>query len=242
MIVIPMVGRSSRFFKAGYTIPKYELLVNGVSVFSLAVKSFERYFETDHFRFLIRSDYKARAFVENAVEKLGIRDYSIVVFEEETLGQADTVYQGLRDIGTSTPIYVFNIDTFRPGFVKPAWADSCDGYLEVFRHHGSHWSFVEPGHHNSVIRTTEKDRISDLCSDGLYYFKNKLDFDEIFLQAFNSNNTEKGEYYIAPLYNAMIARGQLIRYELVAINDVIFCGTPDEYNMLLAAPRDPNNK
>lgn len=233
MIVIPMVGKSSRFFKEGYTRPKYELDVKGESVFSLAVKSFEHYFGNEHFRFLIRSDYDARDFVEEAIKQLGIVDYSIVVFDAETLGQADTVYQGLKDVASSTPIYIFNIDTFRPGFIKPTWVDSCDGYLEVFRHHGSHWSFVEPGADNLVVRTTEKDRISDLCSDGLYYFKEKAVFDHVFEQALSTQDMAKGEYYIAPLYNAMISKGQVVRYDLISIDQVIFCGTPEEYKALL---------
>ncbi|WP_028694875.1 glycosyltransferase family 2 protein [Pseudomonas cremoricolorata] len=237
MIIIPMVGKSSRFFKAGFTRPKYELLVNGETVFSRAVRSFEHYFKTDHFRFLVRNDYEAPQFVEAAVKALGISDYSIVVFEADTLGQADTVYQGLKDIDSPSPLYIFNIDTFRPDFRKPEWVEQCDGYLEVFRHGGSHWSFVEPGEDNAVLRTTEKVRISDLCSDGLYYFKNKLDFDRIFRQAFETQDTAQGEYYIAPLYNNLIQQGQVIKYELVPIEDVIFCGTPDEYAQLLDDPR-----
>ncbi|MDR6714703.1 hypothetical protein J2W83_004339 [Pseudomonas hunanensis] len=233
MIVIPMVGKSSRFFNAGYKRPKYELVVNGESVFARATKSFERYFDTEHFRFLVRSDYQAKEFVEESVKRLGIKDYSIIVFSEETLGQADTVYQGLKDISDAVSIYIFNIDTFRPDFVMPEWVSACDGYLEVFKHHGTHWSFVEPGQHGSVVRTTEKDRISDLCSDGLYYFKNKLEFDQIFELALRSNDTAKGEYYIAPLYNAMIKEGKCIKYDLIELNQVIFCGTPDEYESLV---------
>lgn len=233
MIVIPMVGKSSRFFNAGYTRPKYELSVNGVSVFSLAVKSFEEYFHTEHFKFLIRSDYDAKQFVEAELKALGITDYSIVVFDKDTLGQADTVYQGLQDIKSAIPIYIFNIDTFRPGFTKPAMAEHCDGYLEVFKHSGSHWSFVEPGKNNRVLRTTEKVRISDLCSDGLYYFSNKLEFDRVFERAIKTNDTTKGEYYIAPLYNALISEGKIILYDVISIDQVVFCGTPDEYQALI---------
>lgn len=33
MFIIPMAGLSSRFFKAGYTKPKYQLDLNGETVF-----------------------------------------------------------------------------------------------------------------------------------------------------------------------------------------------------------------
>ena len=46
MFVIPMAGLSSRFFKAGFEVPKYQLSIADTIVFDLAIKSFERYFST----------------------------------------------------------------------------------------------------------------------------------------------------------------------------------------------------
>ena len=44
MIVIPMAGLSSRFFKASYDIPKYMLTAHDESLFDHSVKSFSQYF------------------------------------------------------------------------------------------------------------------------------------------------------------------------------------------------------
>lgn len=49
MIIIPMAGLSSRFFKAGYTKPKYMLDAHGISLFDHAVNSFKAYFKTETF-------------------------------------------------------------------------------------------------------------------------------------------------------------------------------------------------
>lgn len=232
MIVFPMVGRSSRFFNAGYQRPKYELLVDGVSVFSHAVKSFEKYFLTDFFYFIVRSDFDARNFVLSELGKLGVVNYEIFEIEGETLGQADTVYQGIATYSDDEELYVFNIDTFRPKFEKPEFAQKCDGYLEVFHGVGDHWSFIEPGSDFSVLRTTEKDRISNMCSDGLYFFKRKYDFDRAFETAKRKSDTVKGEYYIAPLYNILINAGKDIKYDLIEEAEIIFCGTPEEYSKI----------
>lgn len=229
MIVFPMVGRSSRFFEAGYKRPKYELLLNGDSVFSCAVKSFQKYFSTDLFYFIVRSDFDAKNYVLSEVAKLGILKYLIFEIAGETLGQADTVYQGIRSIADDEELYIFNIDTFRHNFEKPDFSKNCDGYIEVFRGTGTHWSFVEPGNDFSVLRTTEKERISDMCSDGLYFFRKKSDFDRIFEMALEKNATVKGEYYIAPLYNLLIQAGKDIRYHVIHEDRITFCGTPDEY-------------
>ena len=40
MIVFPMAGLSSRFYKEGYTKPKFELSLGGVTVFERSVLSF----------------------------------------------------------------------------------------------------------------------------------------------------------------------------------------------------------
>ena len=54
MFIIPMAGLSSRFFKAGYTKPKYQLDLNGESIFAWSVKSFVQYFKSDKFIFHLR--------------------------------------------------------------------------------------------------------------------------------------------------------------------------------------------
>ena len=38
-IIIPMAGESSRFFNAGYTVPKYMLPLGSETVFDKAIKS-----------------------------------------------------------------------------------------------------------------------------------------------------------------------------------------------------------
>ena len=91
--------------------------------------------------------------------------------------------------------YMFNIDTIRHNFKKPSIASSCDGFLEIFRGSGSNWSFVEPGDNYSVIRTTEKDPISNLCSNGLYFFRSHIQFQDAF-RSLNKTDMVKGEFYI----------------------------------------------
>ncbi|MBY5923298.1 glycosyltransferase family 2 protein [Ferrimonas balearica] len=242
MIVIPMAGLSSRFFKAGYSLPKYMLKAHGRPLFDHAVLSFQRYFDTLPFRFIVRVDYNTPAFVEARCQALGIRHFDLVVLNRETRGQAETVVLGLEGVAEETPITVFNIDTFRPGFVLPEPEAIEDGYLEVFRGGGSNWSYARPAAPDStrVVETAEKQPISDLCSTGLYHFRRAGDF----LRAFNEEAAlppeqwQKSELYIAPLYNRLIADGKAIHYHLIKPDEVIFCGVPEEYRVFLEG-QDP---
>ncbi|NOL51767.1 glycosyltransferase family 2 protein [Pelistega suis] len=235
MFIIPMAGLSSRFSQAGYTLPKYQLSLHGETVFGWSVRSFENYFTTDKFVFIYRQMNDTAAFLETEIARLGIVDYTLVCLDEPTQGQADTVYQGLRDIKSDEGLYIFNIDSQINTFIKPSWVENCDGYLQVFKGEGEHWSFVQAdAYSKNVIQTTEKERISDLCSNGLYYFKNKALFERLFLQAKEQGQTIKNEFYIAPLYNALIAEKGVVYYDLINAMDMQFCGTPEEYQQQLA--------
>lgn len=239
MIVIPMAGLSSRFFKAGFELPKYQLMLAGQTVFARALQSFTRYFSSDLFVIIVRDVYDTPTFVREQLEDLGVQNYHICVLPNETDGQAHTVYLGLQQLAKQQPIapdeplYIFNIDTFRYDFVKPEQAAQWDGYLEVFRGEGEHWSFIALDNEGRVIRTTEKQRISDLCSDGLYYFKSACRFMALFEYCQANNVTHHGELYIAPMYNLMIAAGETVGYVLIEPHEIDFCGTPAEYEHLL---------
>lgn len=238
MIVFPMLGRSSRFFKAGYDVPKYQLPLWGETVFSHCVRTFERYFQTDAFVFLVRNDFNARTFVAKEASRLGLKDFRIIQIDHETRGQAESVYLGVKDVEDGQELLVFNIDTIRLDFVKPDPGSFGDGFLEVFEAEGDAWSFAEPiAGTNRVARTTEKERISSLCSDGLYGFKRVGDFKAVYHDYDASGETVNGEIYIAPLYNRLIAQGKDIRYAMAPPEQILHCGVPHDYEALVQRPR-----
>ncbi|WP_422450373.1 MULTISPECIES: glycosyltransferase family 2 protein [unclassified Endozoicomonas] len=228
-----MAGLSSRFFKAGYTQPKYMLEAHGKSLFRHSVESFQRYFATEEFLFIIRDVYGTYDFVTREVTNMGIKSYRIFVLDSETRGQAETVYLALETLRGHEPITIFNIDTFRPGFEYPATIGKLDGYLEVFEGSGDNWSFIklDKNDHSRVALTTEKNPVSNLCCTGLYYFSDMQVFKNSFIEYASrpQSEWEKAELYVAPLYNLLISRGDSIGYDLIDDNQVIFCGVPQEY-------------
>ena len=237
-IIFPMAGMSSRFTKAGYDKPKYMLKVDDKSVFYYAISSFKNYFESCNFLFIYRDIQDTKTFIENECKQMGLNHYESIFLDAPTNGQAETVYLGLlkSQCDVNESILVFNIDTFRPNFQLPSELDfnNIDGYLEVFEAEGDHWSFVLPEGSTSdkVKKTTEKERISSLCSSGLYYFKRAGDFIDIFEMLQKNDIRTKNEYYIAPMYNYLIEQGKDIRYSIIDLDEIIFCGTPQEYEVL----------
>lgn len=220
-----MAGLSSRFMKAGYSLPKYMLEAKGRTIFEWSMLSFEKYKESEGFIFICRDIFKTPKFIEQSAVKIGINNFEIIVLDKETKGQADTVNIALDSIPNNIPeLYIFNIDTLRKNFSFSNTDE--DGYLEVFKGKGDHWSFIQASDNNYVSKTSEKNRISNLCSNGLYFFKNKNIYQEAFDEM--KRNTTK-ELYIAPMYNYMINKDLKVKYYEVDISDHVFLGTPDEY-------------
>jgi len=232
-IIIPMAGLSSRFTRAGYTLPKYMLYVKNKSLFNLAVSSFERYFDSCRFVFIARDVFDTGTFIEQECDLLGIHNRSVVILDHPTRGQSETVLEGIRqaNVAPDEPILIFNIDTFRPGFTFPAHIDEWDGYLEVFVGSGANWSYArtEAADSTRVVETAEKREISSYCSTGIYYFKHASSF----VRAYETNLTTPNglkELYVAPLYNLLIADGEAIHIHIIDRDEVIFCGVPAEYD------------
>ena len=233
MIVIPMAGRSQRFYDAGYTVPKYALPLQGGSVFDHAVGSFRALFDNEAFLFVAHAD--AEAYVRAACARLGVRRFQIAALTAPTAGQAETVERGLDAIRAAEDdaLTIFNIDTFRPGFADPgAWFAGLAGWLEVFRGEGANWSYVRPapGPEPLAAETAEKRPISDLCCTGLYHFARA----DQFRQALAAERLapQARELYVAPLYNHLIGKGLKVGWSLIEPEAVVFCGTPAEYQAL----------
>lgn len=231
MIVIPMAGLSSRFYNAGYSVPKYKLPIPGGCVFTRVLKGFKSQFKIEPFLFITMDKYNDIDFIATIAESLGVENFEIICLENPTRGQADTVYQGLHAMGArkSRSLTIFNIDTFRNDITvvqKEIDTHAPDGLLEVFIGSGENWSNVIPINDRRVLRTSEKQNESHLCSTGLYYFKSA----EIFCSGFERyESSTSTELYIAPLYNVLIEDLKTIHYCIVDNTEIIHCGTPIEY-------------
>lgn len=235
-IIIPMAGLSSRFTKAGYTLPKYMLYVKDKSLFNLAVSSFCKYFETCNFVFVVRDVFDTPRFVKEECDLLGIKQYQVVTLTQPTKGQAETVLKGIEGahIADNEAILIFNIDTFRFGYTMPEQIEEWDGYLETFVGYGDNWSYArtEDGKPESkVAETAEKRAISQYCSTGMYYFKNASDFISSYETELASPTAK--ELYVAPLYNHLIHHGKDIHISVIGREEVLFCGVPQEYEEYL---------
>ena len=80
-------------------------------------------------------------------------------------------------------------------------------------------------------RVTEKDRISDLCCTGAYFFPTIQEFLELFAEYATGNRLQ--ELYVAPIFNIYIERGQEVRFNTIKSSEIHLAGTPKEFQKLI---------
>lgn len=71
-IVVTMAGIGSRFRRVGYTVPKYQVEVNGHTLFYWSMLSLSECESEDYF-FIVRKEDEASDFILRECEALGIR-------------------------------------------------------------------------------------------------------------------------------------------------------------------------
>lgn len=227
-VVITMAGEGKRFRDAGYKIPKFMIDVEGKTLFEWSMESL-RSLNKEFFYFITRKEYDASYFIKEKCDKLGISNFKIIELEEKTLGQAQTAMYAINECNLDDEIFIYNIDTYaNPNFIRREKLLG-DGGIPCFNADGEHWSFVKLNENNIAVEVTEKKRISEHASIGAYYFKKASDFIKAYnLFYIEQKRLEKGERYVAPLYNELIKDNKEITIIQIPTNEVVVLGTPAE--------------
>lgn len=234
-IIITMAGAGSRFREAGFNVPKYMIEAKGKTLFDWSMDTLIDYNEhVQKYVFVVRKEDNATDFISQHCKGRGIRDFDIVELNHLTDGQATTAMMALPYCNSDSSIMVYNIDTYvEPGELR--FKDiSGDGYIPCFHAGGTHWSFVKLNGDGHAVEVREKERISNNCTLGAYYFSSAQLYKEVYEDYYKDDrHMEKNEKYIAPLYNFMIQRGFDVNISIIDFDKVHVLGTPKELNIFL---------
>ena len=227
-IIITMAGLGSRFREAGYTVPKYMIDTLGKTLFEWSMSSLESFFEaSNRFIFIVRKEDHASDFIQKTAKSCGIDNQHIIEIDYLTDGQSSTAMLAKSCWIETEPVLIYNIDTFvDPNEINPGDL-SGDGAIPCFTAEGTHWSFAKLGENGLVCEVREKERISNYCTVGAYYFKSCALFESLCFDYYKQH-TDLKERYIAPVYNLLIEQGGSVRISLIDSDKVHVLGTPDE--------------
>lgn len=236
-VVITMGGLGSRFRKAGYSVPKYMIEAKGKTLFEWSMISLDGYKkDVNQYIFIAMKEegIDMEGFIKEKCQELEIDNYHLILLDYLTDGQATTATLAEKYWNKEHALLIYNIDTY----VEPGQMNSeelkGDGFIPCFKAEGDHWSFVRLDEQERVVEIKEKQRISDHCTLGAYYFKTcglyKKLYDEYYSE---EKNLVKGEKYVAPLYDYLLSKGGEIYISDIAPERVHVLGTPEELQYFL---------
>ncbi len=152
----------------------------------------------------------------------------IIALSEVTEGQACTVLAARERIDAATPLLIYNADTYCRTAIGELLQHEkrIDGVIGIFQAPGDKWSFARVNGAGRVVETAEKRRISEWATTGLYHFTRGSDFVRYAEAMIAANERVNGEFYVAPIYNRMIADGLNIRIDKAP--EVWVLGTPED--------------
>lgn len=228
-LVIPMAGHGARFREVGYAQPKPLIPVLGRPMYAWAVESLPLDRATRLIFVALDEHLEEHGLRRDIEERYGAHRPVIVGLPEVTAGQACTVLAAREHIADDEPLLIFNADTcFRSDLAATfdALSPAVAGLIGVFQAPGDRWSFARLDEEGRVVETAEKRRISPWATTGLYGFTRGGDFLRHADAMVAEQDRTKGEYYVAPLYNRILAEGGEVRVDVAS--EVWVMGTPED--------------
>lgn len=225
-LILPMAGEGSRFSTVGCDVPKPLIDINGIPMFVHAVKNIGLIF--DRYIFIIRSQHKIFGIVEKI--KQYFSNAEIVEVDYKTEGAAKTVMLVSHLLDPNESVFLSNCDQhveWEPNiFYNLQSNDKIDAAIAVFdeNENSNKWSYVKV-ENDKVIKTAEKQVISNLASVGYYYWKNSKTMIESFNAMFSSNDKTNNEFYICPSFNYIVNEYYVTIFKVKKMHGI---GTPED--------------
>lgn len=237
-IVVPMAGEGSRFARAGFQLPKPLIPVLGFPMIRVVIANLTP--SVPHrFIFICRENHLQ---THSLAEKLSRWAPGCVVRTVETLtdGAACTVLTVRDLIDSGDSLMVANcdqwLDTSIDAYLVQQARRGLDGQLMTMQANDPKWSFIGLNAHGLIERVVEKQVISDEATVGVYNWRHGADFVRDARAMVAANDRVNGEFYVAPVYNYGIRRGQKYGYYRIGAegNGMHGIGIPSDLEAFVA--------
>ena len=232
-ILIPMAGAGSRFAKEGYTFPKPLIDVNGKPMIQTVVENLD--FDCEYI-FLVRKEHVDKyEGLLHTLDRITNGSFRYVVVDDLTEGAACTALLAEEFINNDDDLIIANSDQFveyhPQNFLSLKKMTNTDGIVFTFNAVHPKWSFAKTNARGYITEIAEKKPISDIATCGIYWYKKGSDFVKYAKQMIEKNIRVNNEFYVAPVYNEMIADGKaLIPFY---VHEMWGLGTPEDLRRYL---------
>lgn len=226
--IMPIAGLGSRFATAGIMKPKPLITIGDKPMVRWAADSIP-FVDDEEFVFIVREAHVDKHDIDDKLRQFFSTDVDIVVIDYLTEGPACTARLAEEYVDEDEPVIITDSDHyFRSSEYEKLLADPPDdvyGVIPVFESTDDGLSYSGVDDEMAITEIAEKQRISNYANIGAYYFASFGDFTWALDRTQNKEHTVNDEYYVAPLYNELIERGdRVVARECEAVWSL---GTPD---------------
>ena len=237
-IVVPMSGYGERFRRAGYTIPKPLIEIDGKPIVAHVIDMFPG--END-FLFICNQDHLDDPSYEMAsILKKYCPTGRIVGISPHKLGPIYAVLQAINEIDISRPVIVnycdftcfWNWDHFKKFVEESACAGAIPAYRGFHPHSlgGTNYAYIRDAN-GWVLDIQEKkpytnNRMNEFASSGTYYFASGNLMKDAFEEVIDRDINVGGEFYVSLAYKPLLEKHLLIA--VYPIQHFMQWGTPED--------------
>lgn len=236
---MPMAGEGSRFANAGWNTPKPLIELNGQPLFKHAISSVAVEGIKMKYSFIVRHEHIEKYGIDEGI-KAFLPEANIFSVMKTTRGAVETCLIAECAIANDDAVIVMDCDLeFRSmkfiedikKILSQPMEEANGGALVSFESDQLKYSYAEVGEDGYVVRTAEKEVISNHALCGAYFFSTGKRFKEIAHQLLDEPDFKKPEYYVSLLFNYMLAAGE--RVKLAPMEEYYSYGTPEELQRYL---------
>jgi NDP-sugar pyrophosphorylase family protein len=234
-----MAGRGSRFANAGYELPKPLIKVRGQPMIRLVTKNL-RPSQPHRFIFLCLQEHIEKYEIDRLL-KSWEPGCEIVIVNQVTEGAACTVLLAKELINNNDSLMIANsdqwVDTDINVYLDTMKTKNFDGLIMTMWADDSKWSFVRMDELGHVTEVVEKKVISNEATVGIYNFRRGADFVEGAESMIEKGERVNGEFYVAPVYNELISRGQAIGFfNIGKVGEGMYgLGVPEDLDLFISS-------
>ena len=225
-LLIPAAGKSSRF--PGVR-PKWMLThPDGNLMITSSCKGLNFSHINDIYVTILR-EHVEKYDCENAIvesfEDIGISQrVRVLILEEPTTCQAETVHKTIEHFNLSGPIFIKDTDSYFITDITPENSVCVFDLGDMGHVHASNKSFVQCNDQMSIVNIVEKRVISSTFCVGGYSFENAKDFSSCY----SSFGLEDEEIYVSHVIYKMILNNS--QFSATPVKDFLDWGTIKDWN------------
>lgn len=227
-----MAGEGSRFRNAGWTTPKPLIELKGKPLFVRAIESVKVDGAPMKYSLIVRKEHIDEYGIDSGIHEI-LPDAMVYSVEKTTRGAVETCLIAENGIDDDDAVVVMDCDLeFRSEAYKRIIEDSLlnsnaqGGALVSFESQEPKYSYAELNADGNVLRTAEKEVISNHALCGAYFFASGKEFKEVAHRLLDEPVMLKPEFYVSLLYNYLLAKGDMVK--LAPMEDYRSYGTPEE--------------